>query len=413
MLLGTAKHIITPQTPVRLCGYATRTKPFESVAEDIYLRVHFCEADGQSFVFIYADLLWWNSEFVDSVRPQIEKHVGVTQQNIFFVASHNHSGPPTGNNFTPLLETYNADYAKWLQTEVLHAVQEAKADCEEVTVTRADGQCRLNVFRRVKDENGKIAMLPNYDVPADSALTVVRYHRNDGSLKGAILHYPCHANLSNENAVQPDYPGVALRMADDAFPNSVCLFLQGCTADLRPNSVLGKRFVPCGYEGVKLFAADFFAACQPLLCCEGTPCDGAVRISKTVVPLPLQQDFTFAQAVDALKSEDEATRQWAQKVLDKNLRAREDMEISRITIGGFTLYTFNAEVSQYYAAFARSLVPGAICAAYTNGMIGYICTAQQIEEGGYEPSGSALYFALAGTYPIETQALIFEALKKL
>ena len=39
MKLGTAKSIITPAYPIRLCGYASRNKPFEMIAEDIYLRV--------------------------------------------------------------------------------------------------------------------------------------------------------------------------------------------------------------------------------------------------------------------------------------------------------------------------------------------------------------------------------------
>ena len=40
MELGTAKRVITPPRPVRLAGYATRNTPFDSVLEDIYVRVH-------------------------------------------------------------------------------------------------------------------------------------------------------------------------------------------------------------------------------------------------------------------------------------------------------------------------------------------------------------------------------------
>lgn len=39
MQLGAAKLTITPQTPVRLCGYATRTITFEQVKEDLFLRI--------------------------------------------------------------------------------------------------------------------------------------------------------------------------------------------------------------------------------------------------------------------------------------------------------------------------------------------------------------------------------------
>ena len=50
-----------------------------------------------------------------------------------------------------------------------------------------------------------------------------------------------------------------------------------------------------------------------------------------------------------------------------------------------------------------------MCVAYTNGMIGYLSTAQQIEQGGYEPIESALYFALAGTYSPKIEAIIHAA----
>ena len=48
-----------------------------------------------------------------------------------------------------------------------------------------------------------------------------------------------------------------------------------------------------------------------------------------------------------------------------------------------------------------------------NGMIGYLANATQIGEGGYEPEGSALYFAVAGTYPVSTQETIEKGLLAL
>lgn len=80
---------------------------------------------------------------------------------------------------------------------------------------------------------------------------------------------------------------------------------------------------------------------------------------------------------------------------------------------GLIVYTFNAEVVQSYAEFARRLHPDAICTAYVNGMIGYISDAKETVEGGYEPAGSAPYFALAGTYSIETEVLIHDAIQDL
>lgn len=410
--LGTAKRCITPQKPVRLCGYATRTAAFDGVKEDIWVRVHALQDGTERLFVVYADLLWWNSTFVDRIRREIFTQYGIGAQNLLFVASHNHSGPGTGNCFTPLLETGEEAYADFLSEAVLSALQAALENQEPVTVRRYETKCAMNVYRRVKTADG-VLMRPNYAVPADWALTALGFYRRDGSLKGAMLHYPCHANLSNENAVQPDYPGIALRLLDEAFPGSLSLFLQGCTADLRPNSVLGDRFVPCDYERVRSFAQNFFQQCRTLLQRPGKSMDGALRVSSLFLKLPLDQPFEKSDVQAALHDPEEAKRQWAEKVIEKNFRPYETMEIACVVIAGQILFGFNAEMSQAYAAFARVICPGALCAGYTNGMIGYLAAAGQIREGGYEPVGSAVYFALAGTYSVGVEALIHDAMEKL
>lgn len=411
MQLGTAKLKITPETPVRLSGYATRTTVYEQVKEDLFLRVQLHRHEGETLLFIYADLLWWGSDFVAQTRPKVSAAYDISEERIFFVASHNHSGPPTSNRFTPSLETYDPAYAKFLQERVLEGVGLAVKDLEPVEARRHDGSVALNVFRRLM-VNGKVQMRPNYQVAADQRLTIVAFHRPEGSLKGAMVHYPCHANLSNENAVQPDYPGIALRMLDDAFPGSISIFLQGCTADLRPNSVLGQRFVAAGYEKALLFAEDFFGACQNLLARNGAVIAPHLLVRRQLVELPLEGMLSLDELEQRARTRQGVEGEWARAVLANQNRPSEQLELSRIDYGDrLHFYTFNAEVSQYYAVYARQLDPDAVCIAYTNGMIGYLSTAEQIKEGGYEPVDSALYFALAGTYKPEIEALIHEAMR--
>lgn len=409
MQLGTAKLTITPPMPVRLCGYATRTTLFEQVKEDIFVRVQLHRCGQEQLLFVYGDLLWWGSDFVAQTREKISAAYEIAQEQIFFVASHNHSGPPTCDLFTPSLETYSPAYAQFLQERVLRAVALAQKDMEPVQAYRHDGSAAFNVFRRVL-ENGTIQMKPNYQVSADHTLTILALRRADGSLKGAMIHYPCHANISNENAVQPDYPGAALRMLDDAFPGSMSIFLQGCTADLRPNSVLGQRFVSAGYDKVLVFAEDFANACQDLLSLKAEMIIPRFNVQKQLLQLPLEGALPARELEERAKTAQGVELEWAQTVLKKNNCPSEQLELSRIEYGDrLRFYTFSAEVSQYYAAYAREVDPYAVCVAYTNGMIGYLSTAQQIEQGGYEPVESALYFALAGTYSPKIEAIIHAA----
>lgn len=411
MELGTARRSITPLRPVRLAGYATRTAPFEGVLEDICVRVHDYRCGNERAILVYADLLWWNSEFIADARPRLAAALGVQEEQILFTASHNHSGPGTGGNFTPLLETVDPEYTQYLYEQVEAAARSAAQNAEPVQGTVYRGSCALNVYRRVHTADG-IAMRPNYQVPADHTLTMVRLARADGTVKGLLAHYPCHANLANGNAVHPDYPGAALRMLDQAFPGSVGLFLQGCTADLRPNSVLGEVFVPQSYDGVQNFARQFAEHCEALLRTEGEALGTALLTKRTTLPLMLDQTG-LAQSVEQAQSGDEAHRQWAEVIARKQYRDHELLELSRLDLGGLTIFFLNAEVAQKYAAVARELVPGALTAGYCNGMIGYLATARQIGHGGYEPAGSALYFALAGTYAPAIETTITDGLRTL
>ncbi len=412
LMLGTAKRCITPRIPVRLCGYAVRKGVYDGVREDIFLRVYALQ-DGKTALFLfYADLIWWNSDFIAKIRPALAESLGVQPESLLFVASHNHSGPGTGNNLTALLESADEAYTEFLSGQIREAAEEAQAHPEPVAVRRFDGQCCMNVYRRLRTPEG-IQMMPNYGIPADRTLTALGFYRTDGSLKGVLLHYPCHANLSNENYIQPDYPGMALRMLDEAHPGSVSLFLQGCTGDLRPNSVLGSRFTPCDFSHVAQFAKDFYGVCQTLLERGGRETGTSLRISHTSVRLKLNQTFTRRQAEKALESPDEAVRQWAEKVLAKSLRPYETLYMTRLDIGSTAFYFLNAEAVQSYAAFARTLHKGALTVGYTNGMIGYLASAPQIAAGGYEPQGSARYFALAGTYSPEIEHDICAAMSSL
>ncbi len=396
LTLGTAKRCITPQNPVRMCGYATRTGAYDAVKEDIFLRVQRFVQGQASVTFIYADLLWWSSVFVEKMRTMLEQQAGINPETVVFVASHNHSGPGTGDSFVPLLETCDTAYTDFLAQQVLSAVRQARQDVTPVQMKKMQGCCSMNVFRRVQTAQG-VAMRPNYKMPADDHLTVLGFYTETQQLKGAMIHYPCHANLSNENYLQPDYPGAALRMLESEFAGSNCLFLQGCTADLRPNSVLGDAFVPCDYDKMLVFAEGFAAQCKALLAGDGTRMQGELWVSRQSLALPLLQKFTRAEVEKNLQSDALEQRQWAEKILEKDLRPYETLETTMVTLAGQKIITFNAEVSQDYAAYARQC-GDALAVGYANGMIGYLSTAAQIAQGGYEPEGSALYFALAGTY---------------
>lgn len=139
--------------------------------------------DGERIVFLYGDLLWWNPVFVVRLKVEIEAQLCIPGDRLLFVASHNHSGPGTGNTFIILLETADGEYSVFLQKHIMTALCLAQRNREEVRTSRSECECRLNVYRRVKTGH-RIRMMPNYDVEPYRTLTVFSFYRGDGTMKG-------------------------------------------------------------------------------------------------------------------------------------------------------------------------------------------------------------------------------------
>lgn len=409
--LGTSKICITPQSPVRLCGFGFRTTKFDTVRRDIYARVFDLRDKEERILIIYGDLLWWNTEFVVRMKKVLKEKLDISEKQILFTASHNHSGPGTGSTFVPLLETVDLEYASFLQEQIICGIREAEENLEEVWIKYAETECNLNVFRRVRTSEG-IQMMPNYQVKADNTLTVFNFYRKDNTLKGRIIHYPCHANLSKDNELHPDYPGYALEMLEEEETGSISVFWQGFTADLRPNCVLGNKFSSGSEEDVKNFAQYFCDAICDAKEQEEFLGEGMELLQREIA-LPVRQGLSHDEVEKTLFDEREEMRQWAAKVLEKDYRNYEELKISMLRIGNRICFFFNAEVSMYYAEYARMIHPNAVCVGYTDGMIGYICTAEQIREGGYEPCDSATYFAVAGTYDEVIEEMIHNVMEEM
>lgn len=417
MLLGTSKQKITPPYPLRLAGYAIRQANFTEVLEDIYVRVFWFKSSNHHLdeVIIYGDLIWFGDDFVKEIRDDISSKLkDLNPEHVQFCASHNHSGPGISRQFTDILETCHDGYREWLREKILEALNNAKNNMEEVTSTRHRGEANLNVYRR-KKVGSDILMMPNYEIPCNKDLNVIAFYRKDKTLKGTMVHYPCHANISSDNKIMPDFPGVMLRMMDEKFPNSTSIFLQGATADIRPNVVLGHKFVALGYDHVKEFAIQLFSHVLHTL--EISPQDQIeephIVYSEKII-LEQEEIRTKKEIIALSEKGNTLEKQWAHKVLEKEGRLYEELDVSLLDFGlGLKLFFMNAELSQKYESLIQELYPEALIVAYANGMIGYVSDAKQIVEGGYEPKDSGLFFALTGNYKQEVEEQIISKIEKM
>ena len=86
MLLGTAKACITPPLGTWMAGYGFRTKPCESISEDLYIRVHVHRFEDGQIVYIYADLAHWDNLVVRDARRLLQERYGLQSGELVFMA---------------------------------------------------------------------------------------------------------------------------------------------------------------------------------------------------------------------------------------------------------------------------------------------------------------------------------------
>ena len=77
--VGLAHVKITPEQPVVMSGYSSRTKPFEKVAQDLYVKAMALEdQEGHRAVLVTADLIGFPAAVAEPICERIEKKIGLS-----------------------------------------------------------------------------------------------------------------------------------------------------------------------------------------------------------------------------------------------------------------------------------------------------------------------------------------------
>lgn len=418
--LGTCKVDITPTFPVKLAGFALRYElgPFEKVERPLHARI-FVFANqgwqeggrsGKTALLVSADLLWWGSDRVPALKSRIREMWGIDEDAILFHATHTHSGPQTSERFTSYLGTPDTRYLEQLEETVLNGIEQALRNMEPVCLTRGSSSFELGINRR------SIVKNPPQSGPVDHDVNVIRFVTRAGHTKGVLVHYACHPVISQNNTVSAEYPGVATGLIEEALgPGAVAGFLQGTCGDVNPGDglqVLRGDDKLVFQTGRALAEKVLHTLHGPLVQLEPT----LLHIRKEVVELPLQRLPTRAELIGGIGLPG-VEGEWHRIQLERweRLEPTIPMELTSIRLAeGLTLLGMNAEIVMDYGLMIKRLSGFSVLPlAYTNGMFGYVTTAEQLKEGGYEPQGSTIYFAMPSPFHPEVENVVKAALTNL
>jgi hypothetical protein len=422
LTLGTAKVDITPLRPVPLAGFMQRTGHFCGISRPLYARILFFEQEDtaeqkRSALLVSADIIWWGPEWIEGMRRRLAERWGIQESFVILHATHTHSAPQTSHRFTPSLGEPDPDYIEMLESRVFQGIEAAAGRLEPVFLERGRGKCHFGVHRR-KFVDGRIDMLPNDSGPTDPEVNVVRFRTEDGRTKALLVHFTCHPTTTEDNFVSSEFPGVAMELIENGLgPDAVAAFLQGCCGDVRPALVREGQFYRGSEKEVRQLGCTLAKEVMRVL---HQPMESLVSCNltgKTVsIPLPFQELPTMAELEQA-RHQPSIAGEWGRLLLQEPERIRSSIpfEMTWLKLAeGLSLLAMNAEIVVEYGLFVKRQFAGAVLPVpYSNGMIGYVPTARQVAEGGYESQESFFYFGLPAPFDAAVETKICEAILNL
>jgi len=237
---GTARKDITPKMPVMLAGYASRKELSQGVHDPLSVRVVAFEQNGKRLVLVSTDIVGFYGGTAASMRKAILAACGLQPSELFLAAIHTHSAPivALGEKVHP----NNAEYTKWLESQLVAAVREALAQTVPVQIAVGSGSSPVGVNRRefVKNAAGKtsVQLGRNPAVLTDREVQVLRVSRaGSGDLAAVVFAYATHSTAMGPHnfLVSGDVHGLAAQFLEKYFEGRVVApAFAGASGDIDP-----------------------------------------------------------------------------------------------------------------------------------------------------------------------------------
>jgi hypothetical protein len=402
---------ITPRSgPVRLAGYASRTKLTSNILAPIEISAVLLEASDKRCLIFSFDLLFVGPELQELILKKLAG-LGFDRTEIMLLASHTHFAPATDAtlwHMGPIDRSYvdrvAASAGQLVQQIVRQPRRSVRLELRSARLDHSINRRRYwpfpTVTRTYGLRFGSFSMAPNPDAPTDERATVLLLcDTNDGTAHAALWHYACHPTaVVPSDSISPDYPGTVRQGLRSSFGDIPVVFIQGFCGDIRPKMRTSEKQDPwtCLKRAARtLLAGPSFDAPMPgewprwsedlaakvLAIAEGpiTALFDSESLAVGQSAIPLDEFFSGMSP-------------------DKPLTA----QVLRIG-GTVEIVALSAEPSVGWNAIVDKAIPAGaettrLYAGYLGAAFGYLPTAPQVPEGGYEVDGFQPLFGLSGRF---------------
>jgi len=416
--VGVARKVITPETPFWLSGYASRNKPSTEILHDLWAKALVIEENSNNrIIIVTTDLLGLSHDISEDIAHRVSQKYGINRSQLLLSSSHTHSGPVVWPSLSVIFD-FNTDdqqkvaqYSLKLADDIVEVIDMAMSNLTPMQLSCGHGSVDFAVNRRESSDKGIIIGV-NSNGPVDHDIPVLKITTPDGKLQVVLFGYACHNTTSNTYLINGDYAGFAQIELENANPGAVAMFIAGCGADQNPQ--------PRGtIELASQHGKSLADAVQKVLAGELHQMHTPIRTCFTTVDLefpPFDPDIYRKELLD--------TDQYRQRRAKLMLEAyNKGWNVSRLPYpvqavrfsNDLTILALSGEAVVDYSHRVKGeyTKENLFVAGYCTEVQCYIPSKRILEEGGYEPESSMIYYGLPGPFADNVEDKILDAIHRV
>lgn len=421
--VGVAEIDITPDEPIRLTGYGNRVEPAGDVRQRLWARALAFGDGRRTAVLITTDLIGVPRSLSDDIAKRLGD-AGVERAAFAISATHTHTGPSlTGvlpyifnSPVTPPQQAAIDRYTNHLSALLEKVARAALADRRPSQVAWSQGRAGFAANRRVLKDGKWTGFGVTPDGAVDHDLPIMAVRGTDGRFRAVLVSYACHATTleGGDNFIHGDWPGVTRELIQKRHPGAIAFVAIGTGADANPNPRGG------GLPDVQRNAEAVAAEVDRVLATSMRPVRSMPEGKLRYIDLPLSPLPERAEWEARAKRNDPAGFQARDilRRLDRGERvaATAPYPVQTWTFGSDLAMVFlgGEVVADYGLRLKRELDASRLWVnAYSNDVAFYVASRRLIPEGGYEVSGSMVYYGQPAPLGEGTEDLIVRTVHDL
>ena len=418
---GVARTCLTPFWGVELTGWGYYIeRRWQRVHDDLHATALVVDDGRHQVVLLTLDLMVVDAGFTQRTRTRIQQETGLPAESILVTCSHSHNAPAAGG----LLGVGECDpvYEDWASRQAATAAILAWNTREPARLSTGQGELVGHTWNRTRPGGA-----------VDGTVTTLKVETREGCPLAFVVNFGAHPTVSTDwrpYGVSRDLPGEVCDLIEQALPGVTAMYVQGACGDVNflreyigqeryhePARLLAAVALESQVESTSMHSEQVAFACETVrlptrrwLPVEiHTDRDEARRRLETLDTSHWREtigrsmtnhpdDMVKRHGGDEVKAVMAMARfhmEWTDKIL-VDLETRPEFletEVQTLRIGDLFI---TANSSEFFTPFAldvrrRAAVPALMVACYSNGRIGYLPDAHDIQARSYAGYQSPKY----------------------